>query len=162
MTTDPDALPLITLADVYETLSAPFPLEYVEIKPGAISRDSDRALALAYVDARLYMQRLDDVVGPDNWQVCYRPWGPAAVICRLQVLGVIREDVGEADEKEPNRITIAVAQSFKRACAAFGLGRYLYHVPTIWADYDREKKVIKSPSAVVQRMYTALGIGHPR
>ena len=73
---------------VFFALCAPFPPEVVELKPGAVSEEKKRALALAYVDARHYQTRLDAVVGPDGWQVAYRPWGERAVICALTIRGV--------------------------------------------------------------------------
>ncbi len=42
-------------------------------------------------------------------------------------------------------VTTALAQAFKRACAAFGLGRYLYFLPQVWCDYDAEKRRIVNP-----------------
>ena len=110
---------------------------------------------------RAYQARLDEVVGPDGWSVGYRTLGDRAVICRLTVLGIAREDVGEADPEtcsgprsgNANAWTSAVAQSFKRACASFGLGRYLYSLPRLWAEYDPQKKALKAPQTIVERMY---------
>src|SRR5690606_29548632 len=34
----------------------------------------------------------------------------------------------------------AEAQAFKRACAKFGLGRYLYSLDARWVDYDQDKR----------------------
>lgn len=93
----------LTIADLYAELTAPFPLDYIELKPGAVSKDRSKALALAYVDARAYMDRLDTVVGPDNWSVEYRPIASGSgIICRLTLLGIVREDVGEASQEDPN------------------------------------------------------------
>src|SRR5919206_5132712 len=129
--------PQRSMESIFAALSAPFPLEVVELKPGAIAEDKKRALALAYVDARHYQARLDTVVGPDGWHVAYRPWGERAVICALTILGVTREDVGEAEKGDPNQATSAAMQAFKRACAAFGLGRYLYtSLPHLWVSAE--------------------------
>jgi len=145
-----------TIASVFTALCAPFPPELVELKPGAIAEDKKRALALAYVDARHYQARLDAVVGPDHWQIAYRPWGERAVICALTVLGVKREDVGEAEKGDPNQATSAAMQAFKRACAAFGLGRYLYtDLPQLWVSAEprgRSWVIVDSVNAV-QQMY---------
>ncbi len=150
-----------TLAVVYAELCAPFPPEVVELKPGAISEEKQRALALAYVDARHYQARLDSIVGPHHWQVAYRPWGDRGVICSLTILGVTREDVGEADKADPNQATSAAMQAYKRACAAFGLGRYLYtDLPQMWVDAEQRGRgwAIKNPQAAVRDMYAAAGI----
>ena len=150
----------LSIADVYADLSVPFPAELVELKPAATSGDKTRALALCYVDARAYQDRLDQVIGPDNWQVSYKSLGDSALICRLQLLGIVREEIGECnDVKDPNRWTVASAQAFKRACSAFGLGRYLYSMGrNTWAEYDADKKRFKAPHEVITRMYREAGL----
>jgi hypothetical protein len=41
-------------------------------------------------------------------------------------------------------------QAFKRACAAFGLGRYRYNLPKPWVDEDQSRRQIKDPSGAAQ------------
>ena len=144
----------LTLADVYQELTAPFPRTVIELKPGALTKDKTKALALAYADPRAYEDRLDAVVGPDNWEVEYRPLpGGAALICRLTILGRVREDVGEAPADDANTMTSAAAQAFKRACAKFGIGRYLYHMPQLWCPYDEGKRQIVDAPRVIAQLY---------
>jgi hypothetical protein len=140
-------------------LAAPFPAEQIELKPGATSRKPDKvtALALAYVDPRVYQDRLDFATSGD-WSVEYRPLGTNAIICRLTICGVAREDVGEADPKDPNAATVAVAQAFKRACASFGLGRYLYSLEQYWGLYDEQSKKFKEPARIVSHLYKQAGL----
>lgn len=150
-----------TLEAVYAALCEPFAPELIELKPGAIAEERKRALALAYVDARHYQARLDAVVGPDSWHVAYRPWGERAVICALTVLGTTREDVGEAEKGDPNQATSAAMQAFKRACAAFGLGRYLYtDLPQMWVEAEQRGRswTIANGALVVRQMYDQAGI----
>jgi hypothetical protein len=154
-----------TITAVFAALCAPFPPELVELKPGAVAEDKKRALALAYVDARHYQARLDAVVGPDQWHVNYRPWGERAVICALTILGVTREDVGEAEKGDPNQATSAAMQAFKRACAAFGLGRYLYtDLPQVWVAAEPRGRswAIVDSLHVVEQMYAQAGIDMSR
>jgi hypothetical protein len=128
------------LQQVLDELRKPFHPSQVTWKPGAVK--GDRALALAYADLRAYMNRLDEVCGSD-WSVAYEPWGEDRIICRLTILGVTRSSTGETtNESERSEIggTVAEAQAFKRASAMFGLGRYLYNLPTGWADYDPASK----------------------
>jgi hypothetical protein len=128
------------LSRMMDELRKPFHPSQITWKPGAVK--GDRALAMAYADVRAYMNRLDEVCGP-SWAVAYEPWGDDRLICRLTILGVTRSSTGETtNESERSEIggTVAEAQAFKRASAMFGLGRYLYTLPTGWADYDPGKK----------------------
>jgi hypothetical protein len=123
-----------------DELRKPFHPSQVTWKPGAVK--GERALALAYADLRAYMNRLDEVCGTE-WSVAYEPWGEDRIICRLTIFGVTRSSTGETtNESERSEIggTVAEAQAFKRASAMFGLGRYLYNLPTGWADYDPATK----------------------
>ena len=47
----------LTLAEVYDGLTAPFPPHVIELKPGAVTKDKTKALALAYADPRAYEDR---------------------------------------------------------------------------------------------------------
>jgi len=123
--------------DILTKLSAPFHPSRITWKPGALTGKKDKALALAYADLRAYQSRLDEVCGM-NWSLSYTPWGDR-IICHLTINGVTRSATGEADsQSERSGIagTAAEAQAAKRACAMFGLGRYLYHLPSLWVEYD--------------------------
>jgi hypothetical protein len=127
-------------------LCDPFHPSLVEWKPQAVSKDGKRALAVPYIDARHYQQRLDQV--SPGWHSAYefiKPDG-SLVRCRLTIAGVTREEVGESDASDNNTATSAVAQSFKRACTAFGVGRYLYFLPQSWCEYDSQsRRIVKPP-----------------
>lgn len=126
---------------ILQQLSRPFHPTHVSWKPGAVAKSGNKAMALAYGDLRAYMNRLDEVCGL-NWAVTYSPWGDK-IICHLTIDGVTRSSTGEPDKQsERSEIdgTAAEAQAFKRACAMFGLGRYLYSLPNIWAEFDPERK----------------------
>ena len=147
-----------TFDAVLTELAQPFEPEAVEFKAGATTQDKARALALAYVDSRVYQARLDAVT-PD-WRNEYtREYAGERVIvtCALTVTGVTRQAIGESLQAsarqdgstviEENAATSAEAQAFKRACSAFGLGRYLYSVPQVWAEYDGARRQF-TPAAV--------------
>lgn len=68
------------------------------------------------------------------------------VTCELTIFGVgSHSATGEAWSDDPNASTAAEAQSFKRAAACFGLGRYLYYFRGIWVDLDARKRPKKLP-----------------
>src|SRR2546430_16197993 len=66
-----------------KALSAPFALTEVKFKPAVVS--GNRAMALAYVDARVIQDRLDDVLGVDGWQDDYECREDGSVVCRLRL-----------------------------------------------------------------------------
>lgn len=122
---------------ILDELSKPFHPSRITWRPGALTGKKDKALALAYADVRAYQNRLDEICGMD-WSVSYTPWGDR-IICHLTINGITRSSTGEADsDAERSEIagTSAEAQAFKRACAMFGLGRYLYTLPSLWVEYD--------------------------
>lgn len=128
--------------DLLAKLAEPFPPKYITWKPGA-SKES-KCMALAYADLRAYMERLDALCGLD-WSVRYAPWDSSRIICELTINGVTRSSTGEMDaQDEKNNMggTVAEAQSFKRACAMFGLGRFLYELPSVWVEFDPQRKRI--------------------
>lgn len=126
--------------EMMEALARPFPAEAVQWKPGATNKDKTRGLALAYVDLRHYIDRLNEVAGAD-WSDDYEVQDSGkVVVCRLTIAGVTRSDLGEAPPGDENTATTALAQSFKRACVKFGLGAYLYRLPRMWVEYDAQRK----------------------
>lgn len=141
-------------SQILAALAEPFSASEVEFKPGATNREKTKALALAYVDSRPYIQRLN-VVCPewqDEYQVTMLP-DRVVVLCRLTLAGVTRTGDGEClltngeegERTEANAVTSASAQAFKRACVKFGLGAYLYSLPQVWCDYDHAKRKIVNP-----------------
>lgn len=131
-----------------EALATPFDLDEVKFKPAVVS--GTRALALAYVDARVIQDRLDDVLGVAGWQDEYECLPDGSVVCRLRLrLGtewITKMDVGGPSEQpdEGDRRKAAFSDALKRAAVKFGVGRYLYRLPQLWADYDPQKRQFKS------------------
>jgi hypothetical protein len=116
-----------------------------EVKWKAQSVKGDRAMAVAYADARVVQDRLDDVLGPANWQDAYEVLPDGAVVCTLRLrLGgewISKTDVGGESEQpdEGDRRKAAFSDSLKRAAVKFGVGRYLYRLPQQWVGYDAQR-----------------------
>jgi hypothetical protein len=127
-----------------EALAAPFDPREVRFKPGVVS--GNRALALAFVDARVIQDRLDEVLGVTGWQDEYECLPDGSVVCRLRLrLGdewITKMDVGGQSEQpdEGDRRKAAFSDALKRAAVKFGIGRYLYRLPSRWVDYDAHKR----------------------
>jgi hypothetical protein len=63
--------------------------------------------------------------------------------CRLQVLGVIREDVGQGTDYKS-----AATDAFKRAAVRFGIGHELYSYEQNWVQVDGDGKYRASRSKI--------------
>jgi hypothetical protein len=129
---------------ITRALANPFDPKEVKWKPQTAK--GNRAMAVAYIDARLIQDRLDDVLGVEGWQDEYELLPDGSVMCRLRLrLGdewVTKMDVGSPSEQPDNgdRLKAAFSDSLKRAAVKFGVGRYLYRLPTQWVDYDPQKR----------------------
>lgn len=131
----------MTNETILAELRKPFHPSAIEWKPQATTKDGTKAMAAAYADIRAYQSRLDEVCGM-NWSVSYTPWGDR-IVCHVTIQGVTRSSTGEPDsqsEKSEIAGTAAEAQAFKRACAMFGLGRYLYSLPSVWVELESGTK----------------------
>ena len=113
------------VAEILLELSAQFDENEIQWRPGGGGKE------LAYIDARTVMERLDDVVGAENWQDTYAETTAGRVLCGLSIrLGNewITKSDGAGDtgvEGEKG----AISDAFKRAAVKWGIGRYLYDLP---------------------------------
>lgn len=126
-------------------LAAYFPIETVQWKAQATTKDKTRAMAVAYIDARDVMDRLDAAAGVAGWSDTYRVvtvGDETAVECTLTVLGISKTDVGTIGDSG-DAAKGAYSDALKRAAVKFGVGRYLYSIPKQWVDYDDQKKQFK-------------------
>lgn len=123
--------------DIFEQLKRPFPASRVHWRVGR--KSNQRAMVLAYIDARDVMQRLDDVMGPGEWQAEYLPPTNGIVICRmgLNINGEWIWKANGAGETQVEGEKGSCSDAFKRAAVLWGIGRYLYSLPNEWVDLDQ-------------------------
>jgi hypothetical protein len=109
-------------------------------------------LGLPYIDARAVMNRLDMVVGTGNWSFDFdiQSGDGKMVKGRLRVLGVEKCDAGEGSQEE-EVLKSAVSDALKRCAVHFGIGRYLYYLPRVWAPYDAAKRRFTETPRIEQR-----------
>lgn len=123
----------------WEALAAPFDESEIKFKPGN-SRENDKSpegyelRAMAYVNARAIMDRLDEIIGQENWQDDYRELPNRSVECKISIrIGdhwIHKTDVGTESDYEAEKG--AYSDAFKRACVKLGIGRYLYSLASFW------------------------------
>ena len=118
---------------IFDALRAPFPVNRIHWRVGATTKDKDKGIALAYIDARDAQQRLDEVMGVD-WQCRYSHVSDKGVVCEvgLYVNGEWRWRANGAGETDYEATKGAMSDAFKRACVMWGVGKYLYALPNEW------------------------------
>lgn len=149
--------------DIWRRLAAP-------VDPQAIAwRQDGRPIArdgkffarfVAYIEANTVRERLDAVV-PGEWNLTLEllptatggdengDAAPYAFKARLQILGVVREDVGTGKDYKQ-----ASTDAFKRAAVRFGIGNELYAFGQNWVPMDGDGKYakpIEDPRTVYER-----------
>lgn len=132
--------------EILDRLAEPFAEDAVSWKPAATNnRDrklATKALAVAYVDARDVIQRLNEVTF--DWEFRWAEDGKD-VKGSLTVCGVTREDTGEQGDSEQGQTRkAAVSDALKRCAVHFGVGLYLYRLEATWVDYDGAKGILKT------------------
>lgn len=136
-----------TIDRLNEELKAPFPKDKISWRAQSLTQAGDKAMALAYIDARDVMNRLDEVCGVDGWSDSYLDSGKRTY-CTLQLLipstdGVSWGWVSKSDAAGDTAVESekgAVSDSFKRAAVKWGIGRYLYDLPAPWVPCETYEK----------------------
>lgn len=123
-----------TAIEIYDELSAPFANDEIDWRVGSTTQDKSKGMALAYIDARAVMDRLDTVCGPSSWQCNYLFGTGNSVVCNLGILmdgeWVWKADGAGATDVEAEKG--ALSDALKRAAVRFGVGRYLYEMKSPW------------------------------
>lgn len=123
-----------TPEQIYEALKKPFAPHLLHWRVGARTKDKTKGIALAYLNARDVMKRLDDVVGMENWQCRYPYAGCCELSVRINGEWITKSDgAGETDVEGRKG---QYSDSLKRAAVLFGVGRYLYYLDS--NDFWRE------------------------
>lgn len=112
-------------------LQKPLPIDAIDFRIQSINKGG-YAIILAYKDARIDMQRLDEVVGALNWK---REHTRDNHNCIVSIWNeetkqwISKEDTGTESNTEKEKGL--ASDSFKRACFNWGIGRELYDYPII-------------------------------
>ncbi len=153
----------IEKTDVWSKLSAPVPAGAISWRQdGKVSARDGKYFArfVAYIEANTVRERLDTVVpGECDLTLELMPTlvaeegdgAQCSFKARLQILGVIREDIGTGRDYKQ-----ASTDAFKRAAVRFGVGNELYDYEQNWVEMDGDGKYAKpveDPQAAYLRRY---------
>jgi hypothetical protein len=111
---------------------------------------------IPYADKVAYQERLNRLVTAVGWTQSlvmhtsqpvqhdegHRPSAKIIAVCQLTIHSLgSHSSSGEEWTTDENAATTAEAQAFKRACASFGLGSYLYYFfRGLWVDLDENER----------------------
>ncbi len=127
--------------NILQQLAAPFEPSQVSWRVGRVTRNKDKAMPLAYIDARDVMDRLDTVMHSD-WQDEYVHMPNNTMCCRIGLFindkWIWRANGAGASDIEGDKGIYSDA--FKRAAVLWGVGRYLYDVKARWAPINEFKQ----------------------
>jgi len=122
-----------------DVLSKPLTVEQIDFRVQSINKGG-YATILAYKDARVDMQRLDEAFGPLGWK---REHTRDNHNCIVSVYDdhrnqwVSKEDTGSESMAEAQKGL--ASDSFKRACFNWGVGRELYDYPVIQVKLNQDE-----------------------
>ena len=168
---------LLTLGEIAGPLGAPFPPPEIKFLPKFPQQREGKwfCLAYPYADKRAYEDRLN-ALAAGHWQtpppIALATANKLVIFVTVVLCGISHTDVGEAflsrvsrkgeAREEENTATAAYSQAFRRACAQFGLGRYLYTLPRMWLPYNPQERVIALSSdekrQTAERLYRKVGL----
>jgi hypothetical protein len=150
------------IKDFCAALENPFDPRVIDWRVTNTSKNGKpRGQVIPYADQRAYIDRLNQLFTPARWTRKYQVDTSASferskdqktvvkvfVTCELSISGLgTHSATGEEWSDDENAVTSAEAQAFKRSCACFGLGRYLYYFEGVWIDLDDRKRPKQVPS----------------
>jgi hypothetical protein len=140
-----ESLPVATLDEALPHLRRPFSAEAVKWKVQSTwpkNPPKKGAVIVAYIDARLVIERLNAVVG-GSWTAAYHAVAANEKLlrCDLDVFGVTRRDVGESPKKMSKDL---ISDALKRAAVQFGVGVSVYALPQVSWSLDSAGAALKA------------------
>ena len=150
-------------------LAAPFNPDQIDWRVGSTTADKSRGMALAYIDSRAVMERLDEVCGIDGWQCEYSGIGADKTCCRIGIRCkapdtlAMGEWVWKADgagDTDFEAAKGAFSDSFKRAAVKWGIGRYLYGLDSPWVEIEPMGKSYRIKSSEYAKLKAVLPKSH--
>lgn len=144
--------------ELFDALKAPFAPDAVSWRVGSTTGDKKKGMALAFIDARDVMDRLDAVVGPAGWERRH-PHVEKTTTCELTLIlpdgtRVTKSDgAGDTDVEAEKG---SLSDSFKRAAVNWGIGRYLYDLPSPWVELEAAGRSYKIAAGEMTKLRKVL------
>ena len=136
-----------------EKLKKPLSVDQIDFKIAQVTKTKDAVWAsiLAYKDARVDMQVLDEAVGQMNWQCTYQRDAKNVLQCSIGIYDETKKEwvwkTSNGTESDYESEKGEYSDAFKRAGFMWGIGRQLYDFCQIWVQlndqdyYEKDGKV---------------------
>ncbi len=132
------------MEELMQKLQAFFTPEEIEWRVGATNQNKTKGLALPYVTNRAIQNRLDEVFGIFGWKNQFREWKEKSQICGISVWDEKKQEWitkwDGADDSDMEGTKGGLSDSMKRAAYQWGIGRYLYKMPSVWVPLKQQGK----------------------
>lgn len=123
--------------EILAALKQPFHPDDLQWRIGQAGNKNGKtwAMVLAYIDDRAIQDRLDEVVGAENWQISYEGMNGDATTATISIKldGEWVSKSNGAGATDIEAIKGGYSGASKRAASVWGIGRYLYNLKNNWA-----------------------------
>lgn len=135
---------MIDEKELQERFTAPFYPSEIEWRIGATNANKTSGIALPYITNRAIQNRLDEVCGVFGWKNEFIV-NDKSKICGISIK-VSDEWLTKYDGADDTNIEATkggISNAMKRAAVQWGIGRYLYKLPTFWVAIEQNGKSYK-------------------
>lgn len=136
--------------EVFEKLGSPFSENEIEWRAQQVFEGKNgklpKALIVPYVQSRAIMNRLDDVVGWENWENVVEELPGGGILQGIRIWISETRSITKWDGADRTNIESTkggISSAFKRAAVLLNIGRYLYSEEARWVDINPQKTTQK-------------------
>ena len=127
---------------IQRELTQPFAPADLEWRLQVTNKEQMRGMAVPYVTSRAIQDRLDNVVGSENWCNKFMVWQESGdAHAQLCGLSLYLEERGEwvtkwdgAENTDIESVKGGLSDAMKRAAVQWGIGRILYWLSPVWVN----------------------------
>ena len=130
------------LSNLEKELKKPFLPGEIEWRITAKSGDKTKGLVVPYITNRAIQNRLDEVCGIENWKNEFFICPDNSKICGISIK-IKDEWITKYDGASDTDIEATkggISNAMKRAAVQWGIGRYLYNLPSHWVKIKPQGK----------------------
>ena len=138
--------------EMKERFAEPFAAADLEWRLQWTNENFTSGRAVPYVTNRAIQNRLDEVVGPQNWKNEFRPWHDdpkSRKNSQLCGISIYFEDRKEwickwdgAEDSDVESVKGGLSDSMKRAAVQWGIGRILYSLDAVFVEVEKKGKSV--------------------